>query len=555
MEGPLPATGTPARKAAHILSYAYNRLNSIEMRRGESIASIDMAHHGLRIAEWTSDADRMTQLETNLGSAFYQLNDMEASLAHFKRALELAEQHNFVVFIPMLYGAVGSVLALVGDAEGSLRYAQEARRLFDERGDRHGAAGVIHNIGGLYHDHLGDLNKAVQAYEEALALNRESANIPWLVENLAALGTVFRQQGRFEDALKYYGESLDLREQHDLLTDDLLVEIAALYTAESPLHDEKKAEAYLQQAIEIRRAHGNTRHSAHLALATLYERQERYQESLALVKAARDLERESTKLSIVKQTESWKHQRDLAERERQESIVRAEAAATRRLLDTVLPAPIAQRMIGGEERIADSYENVSILFADLVGFTTLSKDLPAETVIILLNHIFDRFDEIIERNGCEKVKTIGDGYLAVAGAPEVVSDHVIRLAKAALEMSGEIPLPDEIRRLLPNGTRVSSRIGLHCGPVVCGVIGRQRVVWDVYSDAVNTASRMESSGEPGRIHVSEAFATALQAVDSGHWTVDNTNDSMTNGSMTLVKRGTIDVKGKGLMTTYWLEGT
>ncbi|MBK9247980.1 MAG: adenylate/guanylate cyclase domain-containing protein, partial [Ignavibacteria bacterium] len=205
---------------------------------------------------------------------------------------------------------------------------------------------------------------------------------------------------------------------------------------------------------------------------------------------------------------SWSSAKQAAEREKTLAIERAEATATRNVLNLILPESIATRMIAGEKRIADYYQNISILFADIVGFTALATEVPPDVVVDLLNYVFDTFDEIIKRNGCEKIKTIGDGYMAVAGAPIECTDHAERIARAAIEMQQDIHLPDEIRKYLPAGTIFNIRVGIHSGAAVCGVIGRERFVWDVYSDAVNTASRMESHGEPGKIHCTEEFMQA-----------------------------------------------
>jgi class 3 adenylate cyclase len=171
----------------------------------------------------------------------------------------------------------------------------------------------------------------------------------------------------------------------------------------------------------------------------------------------------------------------------------------------------------------------------------MSADMPAHIVVRLLNHIFSEFDHIIKKYGCEKIKTIGDGYMAIAGAPVVCDDHAERMAGAAMDMLDVLQLPEAIHAHLPAGSRLQIRIGMHTGAVVAGVVGEDRFVYDVYSDAVNTAARMESHGESGRVHVSSEFVQHLQSRKS------DTN------SYSLESRGVIDVKGKGKMETFFLE--
>ncbi len=550
MSRPAAAPGTQEHRAAMILAHAYNRLNTIELSKGDLLASITWAQRGIGIATWNADWVRVAQFENNLGNAYATIDEHELALDHFQRSLDLSEQHAIDRLIPGLYAALGTVLGAAGDLDAALRYALRSRELSEQQGNWQEAAGPIHNAGNV-HFRMGKLDLAIEAYHEAMDLNRRSGRVNWLINNLGNLGAAYTERGEPEKGLEYLLQSLDLHQQHGIRSVTIWAQLGKLYSRESPIQDEAKAEEYLLRSIEQRRDIGDRSFEAHEELAALYERHGRFQESLALMKEARELERESVKTSLVKRAEAIKHQRELAERDRAESIARAEAAATRRLLDTVLPASISQRMITGEERVADSYDNVSVLFADLVGFTHLSKDLSAESVIVLLNHVFDRFEAIIERHGCEKVKTIGDGFMAVAGAPDAVPDHAHRLARAALEMRGDIPLSDEVRALLPPGTTLTTRIGLHCGPVVCGVVGRQRFVWDVYSDAVNTASRMESTGEPGKIQVSESFANQLQLLLA---VAEREGTANSNSLQQLTERGEVSIKGKGTMTTYWLEG-
>ena len=215
---------------------------------------------------------------------------------------------------------------------------------------------------------------------------------------------------------------------------------------------------------------------------------------------------------------------------------RARYEATSEILHKVLPASIAERLIAGEKNIADYFESISILFADIAGFTPISAQMTANNVVALLNYVFGEFDRIMKKHGCEKIKTIGDGYMAVAGAPIRCADHSERIAAAAVEMVATTLLPDEIRQYLPEGTNFGVKIGVHTGSAIAGVFGDERFVYDVYSDAVNTAARMESHGEVGKVHITEDF-----------------KESLSGSSFRFTPRGEMNIKGKGAMKTYFLE--
>lgn len=213
------------------------------------------------------------------------------------------------------------------------------------------------------------------------------------------------------------------------------------------------------------------------------------------------------------------------------SALRQEQERSERLLLNMLPESIAQRLKDGEEVIADRLGEVTIVFADLVGFTPMSEHLPATEVVAVLNDLVADFDRLAKEHGMEKIRTLGDAYMAVAGAPHPRSDHVAAAAAMALAM-----LDMAHRHFDPSGAKLELRIGIDCGPVVAGVIGLHKFVYDVWGDTVNTASRMESHGAPGRIQVTPRVYERLR------------------GSFQFEPRGVVDVKGKGPMSTYFLVG-
>ncbi|MFL6452098.1 MAG: adenylate/guanylate cyclase domain-containing protein [Bryobacteraceae bacterium] len=200
-----------------------------------------------------------------------------------------------------------------------------------------------------------------------------------------------------------------------------------------------------------------------------------------------------------------------------------------RLLLNILPASIADRLKRGDRIIADACSATSILFADIVGFTDLSSRMPASEVVELLSDLISEFDRLAEKHGVQKIKTIGDAYMAVAGLPDARPDHADAAIRLAMDMLDAVA-----RRKTRDGRSLQLRIGINSGPVVAGVIGTHKFAYDIWGDAVNTASRMESHGEPGRVQVTEA-------------TYDLLKDEYAFES-----RGAIFVKGKGLMSTYLL---
>src|SRR4051794_8353793 len=206
-------------------------------------------------------------------------------------------------------------------------------------------------------------------------------------------------------------------------------------------------------------------------------------------------------------------------------------ADSERLLLNVLPAPVATRLKQSERVIADGFEAATVLFADIVGFTGLAERLPPPDVVILLDRVFAGWDGLAARHGVEKIKTIGDAYMVASGLPSPREDHAEAIADMALEMGAELT-----RCAAESGQALEVRIGIDTGPVIAGVIGRAKFIYDLWGNTVNTASRMESHGLPGAIQVTEdAYELLLPRYE-------------------LRRRGTIEIKGREPMTTYLLIG-
>lgn len=215
-----------------------------------------------------------------------------------------------------------------------------------------------------------------------------------------------------------------------------------------------------------------------------------------------------------------------------ERLLQREYRRSEELLENILPASVAERLKNGSQTVADNFTDVTLLFADIVGFTRLAEKLSPHEVVQLLNQVFSQFDKVVERHGLEKIKTIGDEYMMAGGIPTARADHAPAVATAALEMLQVIEnLNTKVKHPL------ALRVGIHTGEVVAGVIGSRKFSYDVWGDTVNIASRMQSQGLSGRIQVTEATHALLQ------------------DQFELKRRGTLRVRGKGRMVTWYLVGT
>ncbi|MCW7475015.1 adenylate/guanylate cyclase domain-containing protein [Leptospira levettii] len=212
-----------------------------------------------------------------------------------------------------------------------------------------------------------------------------------------------------------------------------------------------------------------------------------------------------------------------------QDLLELEHQKSESLLLNILPASIADRLKSKNEIIADKSSEATILFADIVDFTVLSQTMEPEKIVSILNEIFSEFDTIVQNHNLEKIKTIGDAYMVASGIPEAREDHCEAVALCALDMLSSIE-----NGITQNSKPFKIRIGIHTGPVVAGVIGKSKFIYDLWGDSVNTASRMESHGTEGKIHVSKEVYQKLKS------------------NFTFETKREIQVKGKGIMETYFL---
>jgi adenylate cyclase len=222
----------------------------------------------------------------------------------------------------------------------------------------------------------------------------------------------------------------------------------------------------------------------------------------------------------------------LRETRRARLAMEAEYERSESLLTNILPSTIAQRLKDPSRNIiADKYDDASILFADIAGYTKRASDTPPSDLVRFLDRLYTDLDALVDRHGLEKVKTSGDSYMVVSGIPEPREDHIEALACLALDMADAVA---DLRD--PEGRKVPLRMGMAAGPVVAGVVGARKFFYDVWGDAVNVAARMETTDVEGRIQVPQNVYERL------------------NHAFVLEERGEVDVKGKGVMTTWYLVG-
>jgi adenylate cyclase len=546
--------------------------------------ALEHMHKELAFYEESGNQNNIAASFHNIGSVYLDLMDYPRALEYYGKALAMNENNGNNVWMSNNLSSIGKIYIDLEDYPQALEYYHKSLSLVEEIGVKDAVANMLSNIGIVYSRML-DYPKAIEYLQNALAISEEMGFKVHIVRCYINIGYFYKGAGEYSSALQYMTLAMDLAEDLGLkeLAANNLGNIGELYAEKGfDGYNPEKAEEYLLRAIDYYKDDSQKQNQCdfYKSLANVYRHENKWEEADTCFQKYHEIYVEIRSDDTKNVIQNFGYERKVAERDKEIAIAKAAADArmnaTTGLLHKVLPPSIASRLIKGE-KIADYFSQISILFADIVGFTPIASKMPARKVLAFLNYVFGEFDRICESHGCEKIKTIGDGYMAVAGAPIECSDHAERITRAALEMMGDIQLPEDIRSSLPKGAIFNIRIGINSGPAFGGIVGENRFVYDIYSDSVNTAARMESHGEPGKIHVSEEFLKELfmerkeRLMVNGEWLMeeaDNVSALTTNNSpltinhspltinnlpLTIIPRGEMEIKGKGTMQTYFLE--
>ncbi|MBK7577763.1 MAG: tetratricopeptide repeat protein [Ignavibacteria bacterium] len=511
-------------------------LGIVYFNTGDLTSALEHHYRALAIREELGDRNGIAAAMCNIGIALYSIDDYPAALEHLYRGLELSTELGNKRWAASALLSIGSISDKTGDYTTALEYYGKAAMLYEEVGDKSGIASTTTAIGWT-HQNSGDLTAALSIHHRALALHQELGEVQASANDLCNIILVLLEQRLYDEARPHM-ETMDTIQIDDPALRIWREQCRAEIQAGSGDHD--AAVATLQNALSEANDHGLRSKAADVR------------------KALRDLAQKNNDLAgyiehnneynrIINEINGKDTAARLATQEVERRIAseRQEHQKQLAVLHSTLPKHIADRVARGET-VNDNYDDAAILFLDIVSFSSYTSNMPPTDVVKMLEHLFTTVDGICETHSVVKIKTIGDSYMCFRGDADATT-NATSIAQVALAAIG-------CAFTWPNGEPIQFRGGIHIGPATAGVIGTQRLQYDVWGDTVNVASRMESTSEPGRIHISEALANAL---------VEHKNSppsplshaSLERGSYTVIPRGAIDVKGKGTMQTYWLEQT
>lgn len=471
----------------------------------------------------------------NIGNVYKAVSDFKQALEYFEKALNICKETGNEKEIARWISAVGIVYQNLGDYPKALEYFSKAHEMIEEHGPKERLATSMGNLGIVYAN-LKDYDNGLKYLLKALELDAEFGNKSGVARHSGNIGSLYNELADLTKAFEYFRKALTLDEELGNKSNAVVWQgqIASLYANhEFEGYDVIKAETSLLKSLEISNSLDFKQFSyeIHKGLAELYEEQERWKEHSFHYKAYHKLEKQVQSEEVARQVQMLENRRKVEEAERDRQVKLARFQEQEKILHNILPAEIAERILEGEKLIADYCDGVSVFFSDIVDFTKLSEKISPAELVNMLNELFTIFDRIARRHGLEKIKTIGDAYMAVAGVPLPQPDHAERAARFALEVMEAM---NEYRE--KTGNLLEIRAGIHSGHAVAGIIGENKFAYDLWGDAVNTASRMESHGVPGKIQVSDDFKNLL------------------GSRFKFEERGEVEVKGKEKIRTHYLTG-
>jgi len=508
----------------------------VHVSTGNYPAALEHYHRALATYEELGNRSGVARVTGYIGIVHNSTGNYPAALEHYHRALAMHEVLGESLSVANVTANIGLVHSDTGNYPAALEHFHRALAMFEELGDGSGVARVTGNIG-ILHGSTGDYSAALEHFHRALAMHEElgeSRGVAFVTGNIVN-ALILSEEYAEAEALLLKMEAMQL--------DDPRIVVEREHSRaklQQNMGNTDEAVATLLAALEIARAHSLAAEQAelHKALRDLAQKQNDF---------ASYIEHNNEYTRITEEVNGKEATLKMAMQEKQREIDAREREVQKHMavLHSTLPKHIADRVARGET-VNDHHENAAVIFLDIVGFTSISDRIPSAHVVHLLEQIFTTLDAVCKRNDVVKIKTIGDSYMAVS------FESVTNAATCALDMIAsldalEITMPPSLgdTSWTKDTGDIKVRIGVHCGPVTAGVIGTQRMQYDVWGDTVNVASRMESTSEPGRIHISEAFAAALRSGVG--------SSAPYNTTFTITERGMIEVKGKGAMTTFWLE--
>jgi adenylate cyclase len=511
--------------------------------QGDHVKAIEHYDQSLRISEAIGDKKGMAATLSNIGVIYDELDDLNSALDYHTRSMRLREELDDKYGIATSLNNIGLVYKERGDLTKALDYQLRSLEVSKEIGHKKDIANALNNIGLLY-GIQGQYAQAIDYHQQSLSVRQELGDKGGMANALGSIAGIHNLQGQYAQALDPAKQALALAQE---VREPRVIKEAALQ-----LYEVYKATGQPATALKMHELFVTMRDS----LISEENQREVIRQQLKYdfekQAALSQLEQEKKDLLVVEQLKRQDQQRkalmggmvlmlglagvsyrSYRQKKRDNAQIIREKARSEELLLNILPAEVAEELKEKGHADAQLIDHTTVLFTDFKGFTQLSETLSPQELVRDLNECFSAFDRICAKHGIEKIKTIGDAYMAAGGLPTASTTHGTDVVRAALEMRDFIA-EGKARKVAAGRPYFEIRIGIHTGPVVAGIVGVKKFQYDIWGDTVNTASRMESSGEVGKVNISE------------------TTYELVKDQFACEYRGKVEAKGKGLVSMYFV---
>ncbi len=514
-------------------------MSGVYKQQGDFSSAIDILNRALRLAEQLQDGYHIYFCLAKIGEIYDRQGDHAMALRYFERGLEESRRSSDVSAQRGALLNMGNALSNLGRSQEALVYYLRTAELAGQSGEKSSQAIALNNLSRTYAD-LGQYELALESGLQSLELKRQAGFDKGVPSSLISVGNVYLRAGQPRKALPYSREGLELAQKQGDLTEQrnaaqdlwqiyksLGMPEASLAMHERYIVARDSLEREENQRAVLRQEYRYTYEKRALADSLEYARQNEVKD-LELARQQANLSRQRT--ALFSSGGGLLLLLALAY-----SIFRGKKRSDE-LLHNILPEEVAAELKAKGEAEPRLMDSVSVLFTDFKGFTEVSEKLSPRELVNAIHTCFSAFDQIVEQHGLEKIKTIGDAYMAACGVPLPRPDHAVRTAQAALAMLDFMGRWAAERQAagLPS---FQVRIGIHSGPVVAGIVGVKKFAYDIWGDAVNTASRMESSGEAGQVNISGSTYAQLK----------------NQPGLRFTHRGEVQTKGKGELEMWFVE--
>ncbi|MGK0406193.1 MAG: class 3 adenylate cyclase/tetratricopeptide (TPR) repeat protein [Roseivirga sp.] len=482
----------------------------------------------------------------NIGNLYAIQSNFDKALEYFEQGASICEEIGETYFLANATLNIGSIYQMQGEYTRSLKYFLKSLKIYQENQYKTEIADAQYNIGGVYEED-GDFPKALDFYLQSLESYEELEDKYGITFSLVSIGNVYFKQGLTDDAISQCEKSLNFAKEINSI-DRQEAACICLYDVYKAIGNDKSALKYHEQMLIL--SDSLQAEETNLKLQKMDFQKRMLADSMATVERERLVQEEHQE--EVKQKNQIRNMlvgggvliliiasgiySRLRYTNRAKKIIEKEKERSENLLLNILPANIAAELKEKGRAEAREFEMVSTLFSDFKGFTAASEKLSAQELVAEINTCFEAFDNIMGKYNIEKIKTIGDAYMAAGGLPVPSDGSAKNTVLAALEMQAFISAR-KIKMDTLGKPAFEMRVGIHTGPVVAGIVGVKKFQYDIWGDTVNTASRMESSGGVGKVNISQATYELLK------------NDL----KFIFESRGKIEAKGKGEMEMWFVS--